>query len=354
MEFFYITLICFEVLVIFIYSILIIDGTMSKKIILSLLILTIIIINGCVLPKILDRDKTTPSEIVKLEDIRDCLVKQEETYKPGWEGAPTRVINNCEILAGTTNNLTAINILVETEDFPTLASLSNNPNAPLEILSKIYYKKNISENWQDAIKSGLSNNINTASDILAELGQFDEKDHYQDLIILMGIAKNPNTPIATLKALSLHKNSHVLIKLARNSKTPKDVLIYLSQDLRDVSFPYQGEEDINIELARNPNTPKDILIKFLKEKGNTSVILNFEDNIVRIENEILELEDYYMVHFPVQVGDSPSWNGNYHALLQQLVTNPATSENILNIIIRKNYNDKTLSQRAEDNLNNRK
>lgn len=319
-----------------------------KKYILILFIVGLILIAGC-------KTKESPSsvplpEFEEIKNINECLEKQKEEYKPGWEGEPTRTQNKCEIFAEKTDNLTAISILIKSKDMPTVVALAKNPNTPREILTEIYQKKDIVDpkEWQFRVQtplySLLSRNPNTSPSILTELSEYRPTE----------VAGNPSTSIEALMLLSKNKNANVLTALAKNPNTPEDILVYLSQNLEDIGYTFRGEENINIALAGNPNVPKNILVKFLKEKGDTQVVHNFGDNILRVQKEILELEGYYKENFPTEVVE----NGNYHSLLYKLVRNLETSEDALNEIIERNYDvnykGKTFSEWAQENINNRK
>ncbi len=299
---------------------------------------------------------------IKLEDISKCLGAQEAAFKTGMPKVvltTTRLPpppSECEFFAEKTCNLTAINILVETKDFPTLAALSRNQNAPTEILTKIYQRKDISGEQKYYVKIGLGGNVHTSPSILAELGKFNVKEVYDNSAILREVAANPSTPPDTLRKLSKHRHAPVLMGLVFNHKTPEDVFIYLAQDLEEVHFPYMGEHEIHTFLAENPSVPKEVLMKFLNEKCNTFIVLNFDDNVVRIEDEILDREN------------DPSCSAHYQTLIFHLAINPHTSEHILNEIIDRNYTQeftitasdyssettKTTAEWAQENLNNRK
>lgn len=291
---------------------------MKKKTIISIIAFFIILISLGLVYSFLS--KLPPN-------LQECLKKQEEIYKPGFEGEPTRVANKCEEFAESTKDLNAIQILTDTRDFPTLVAIARNPNAETLILAKIYERDDLTEQWINPLHSGLARNTNTSGQILGQLAESPGTPVW----ILEDIAGNASTPVNTLRMIAKSKNSNVLRKLASNSKTPPDILIFLANDLKSVSFPFQGEEDINIELARNPSTPKEILVKFLKEKGNTSVVDNFEDNITRVEREILELEDFYKSAF--ENGQS-----KYYALVYNLAKNPQTSESTLRTILERYAN----------------
>lgn len=197
-------------------------------------------------------------------NIQNCLSSQKEEYKPGFEGEPTRVPNKCEIYAKIADP-NSIQILIKSQDAPTLIALTENPNAPREIYNIVYERKDVASPWHD---------------------------------------------------------------------------------------------DIATALARNPNSPKEVLIKILKEKGG-NVVLYFGENILKIQDDILGLESYYLQKFPLTTVSSGSSDRNYfyNELLRQLVLNPKTSEEALQTIIKRNYNifinQRTLSQIAQENLNNR-
>lgn len=320
-----------------------------KRGMIIILILTIFLVSGiagCEKPteKIIETgektSETMPETELEIENPleeygdmpKECLEKQEEVYKEGY-GGPMRITNKCEIFAKKIVDPIILNVLTETKDFPTLTVLAGHPNLTPEISIKIYQRKDLHENSftgregydlnskQGIVKQELSRNQNTDPSILSELGKFDEKEHYQNLYILQGVANNQNTPVETLIALSKHKNGNVLRSLAGNPKTPGEVLAYLSQD-------FENEDFVNSAIAGNPNTPKEVLVKFLKEKGNTNVINNFGSNILRIEEEILGLRNYYLEHFPSETTDEKGnlLNLNYESLLRDLNSEKINNE----------------------------
>lgn len=250
---------------------------------------------------------------------KDCLSTQEVTYEPGWEGQKTRKITPCEILARSTTNIDELAILMNTQDIPTLSSITQNSNAPENLLTQIYLRKDIPPEWINIIHYHLSANNHTSSEILQELGKFDINDKYERLDILQNVAMNPNTPQKTLHQLSEHKNYNVIGVLARNSKISPDIIESLMDFDEDA---FDAQVTVHSGIAKNPSTPKHVLLRLLYEKGDTTAISNFGANILRIEQEVLNARDYFNEHYPNDpsfvASDGRKMITSYAALLYQL------------------------------------
>ena len=89
------------------------------------------------------------------------------------------------------------------------------------------------------------------------------------------VANNHNTPVETLRDLSIEKGDILLtIYIERNPNTPVDVLErakeggYYSQTLRNRNIPSHALEQLAeqdpLSVAEHPNTPQELLLKFSK------------------------------------------------------------------------------------------
>lgn len=269
-------------------------------------------------------------------NLQQCLQKQKEIYKPGWEGEPTRQTNKCEKFAFETNDASLLDQLADSNDTPTVVAVAKNQNVGSPTLTKIY-KRKFEEKWKDRIYWNLASNLNTDPTTLDELSKISDSEYDTTKL---NVAKNPSTGANTLAYLfDNYKKHNVLSALAKNSNAPPDLLRSIENEVANIKeFPFMGEDEIHTHLASNPNTPKDVLIKLLREKGSTSVIWNFKDNIVRIDKEILELEDWYKNN--VKSEKYKYGESQYHRLIYDLAKNPKTSTETLKIILER-YRDLT-------------
>jgi len=118
----------------------------------------------------------------------------------------------------------------------------DNPNAPSEVFYRVFNKGFIKENeiihfcffhsitrkcyerWR--FHYVLADSIYTPSDLLEKLGRYSRK-----LIVQIAVARNPSTPVELLREMARWKDYRILRAIICNSKTPVDVIEYLTNDI---------------------------------------------------------------------------------------------------------------------------
>jgi hypothetical protein len=117
---------------------------------------------------------------------------------------------------------------VSNQDIELMANLVNNPNTSETLLSRIYSSipdsafKYPGSNYS-RVFSELARNKKTPPDILASLS---EKRPYERFFI----ATNPNTPLNTLEQLAEDKDSQIRTWLCTNPNVTKEILTKLKND----------------------------------------------------------------------------------------------------------------------------
>jgi hypothetical protein len=110
--------------------------------------------------------------------------------------------------------------------------LAKNPNTPVETLKVLATDKDF---W---VRSRVAQNPNTPVETLKVFAT-DEFPW-----VRWGVAQNPNTPVETLKVLATDKFYRVLWEVAKNPNTPVETLIVLATD------EFSG---VRSRVAENPN-----------------------------------------------------------------------------------------------------
>ncbi|PJE75901.1 hypothetical protein COV04_03085 [Candidatus Uhrbacteria bacterium CG10_big_fil_rev_8_21_14_0_10_48_11] len=123
--------------------------------------------------------------------------------------------------------------------------------------------------YDSVLLSAVAANENTLSDILGDLA----KDNR--LRILHNVARNPQTPMESLRLLYEHNSTnqngdgYVAYDLAVNPSTPIDILLVLSKS---------EDEIVRSNLTFNPNLPADILCA-LREDSKQIVVMEAKRNL---------------------------------------------------------------------------
>jgi hypothetical protein len=110
--------------------------------------------------------------------------------------------------------------------------LAKNPNTPVETLKVLATDKNAD------VRCGVARNPNTPVEIVKILAT--DKDSW----VRYGVAQNPNTPVETLKVLATDNYCDVRWEVAKNPNTPVETLKVLATD-----------KNANVRgwVAENPN-----------------------------------------------------------------------------------------------------
>ncbi len=188
-------------------------------------------------------------------------------------------------------------------------ALSENSNTPPSVLEKIYSWGRMRKHYKgwvfypggtSDIFIAMAGNPNTPSAILKAFlrdddavlrmvaasnetlsqNEIDDNAASWDVRIRCGVAMNPSAPLSALVGLSKDRRGIVKTYVARNPKTPADILksFYLETDNEDgaESGGYSPDEGLSKDrrgivktyVARNPKTPADILKSFYLETDN--------------------------------------------------------------------------------------
>lgn len=166
-------------------------------------------------------------------------------------------------IAVATNENTPIhclNALSEDKDILVQCYVAKNKNIPIETLEKLAR----CENWQ--LRSWVADNKITPNYILEffvdEMAKLKDVE-LQDKLVLLNVAKNPNTSVEVLEKLLLDDWDWVIGEALKNSKMPVEKLIEFSE---------HKSSEVRRLLAKNPNIPYEILLKLIKSTNDKSAI----------------------------------------------------------------------------------
>lgn len=166
-------------------------------------------------------------------------------------------------LAVATNGNTSIdclNLLAEDKDILVQCYVAKNKNIPIETLEKLARH----ENWQ--LRSWIADNKITPNYILEffvdEMAKLKDV-LLEDKIVLLNVAKNPNTSVDVLEKLLHDDWDWVVGEALRNAKMPVEKLIEFSE---------HPSREVKLGVAKNPNVPYEILWKLVsKNLDNVSI-----------------------------------------------------------------------------------
>ncbi|MGA2916090.1 MAG: hypothetical protein ABSE89_08715 [Sedimentisphaerales bacterium] len=140
------------------------------------------------------------------------------------------------------------NKAVSREDIDLLAELVKNPNTSEKLLRQIYYSIPESTfkypgSQYSPVFFQLAKNKKTPSDILEPLSEKREGER-------IFIATNPNTPIIVLERLSEDKNYMVRLDVCENPNVTREILIKLRNDPEKIVRNYANS---HLNLSNHPD-----------------------------------------------------------------------------------------------------
>jgi len=130
-------------------------------------------------------------------------------------------------------------------------ALASKPDVPIDILKKLANSKDV------LVLSSVAGNPKTPENLLRKI----YTAYKSTAIIERGLAGNTNTPTGVLTELADSKGKLVLSFVARNPKTPEDLL-------RKIYAAHKGDIRIEKGLKSNANLPTDILKEIEKTEKN--------------------------------------------------------------------------------------
>lgn len=157
--------------------------------------------------------------------------------------------------------------------------MAGNPNTPSAILKAFLRDDDVVLRMVAASNETLSQN------------EIDDNAASWDVHIRCGVAMNPSAPLSTLVGLSKDRRGIVRTYVARNPKTPADILksFYLETDNGDgAESGGYSPDDMRLSLAMNPSTPSEVL-KRLAREGSSTIQLAVVKNRSTLEADILAM-----------------------------------------------------------------
>lgn len=183
-----------------------------------------------------------------ITNLSDCLndqkfVPQECKCDPGYRCDCAIQISACEFLARNTTNTETLSLLSDTQDIPTLLGVINNNDTTREILTHIYYRTDMSENYiinasrlqANDVKEAIASNLKTDPVVLAELGNYFVVNHTVFLALSNEWVKDGDHSRLTEESASYVKNitdkiyiqDRILERIAANPNSPIETLQHL-------------------------------------------------------------------------------------------------------------------------------
>ncbi len=141
---------------------------------------------------------------------------------------------------------------------------AKNPSSPVETL------RTLARDEDPDVRKAVAQNLNTPVEILTTLAS--DGDQY----VRAAVAGNPNTPLEMLVVLTKDEHAGARAAVAGNPNTPVEILMALAKD---------GDVNVCIAIVRNPNTSLEILTTLARD-GDENVRIAIASN-PNIPEEIL-------------------------------------------------------------------
>ena len=176
--------------------------------------------------------KTSPKRLAMLAKSKNNQVRRNVARNPNTSPETLRDLANPEIESNEDvreyvysnpncppDILTAV---AESSDGSLDRIIAENPNTPPETLRKLATKGRGDNFW---LRRSVVGNENCPPDILSDLAKNDP-----ELYVRVVAISNPSIPVEALEFLANDTEKQIRMNVAKNEKTPRDILIKLSKD----------------------------------------------------------------------------------------------------------------------------